>query len=485
MPWHRSLYGRVAIGYALLLPFLLAAQAAAVVTLANQREQGNGRERLERAQVAQHLALIVTQRLQASPGAELSDAVAGLQPSARLFVVLKNGATLERRSSGPDVIQDFATGLRRIDTPDQFPPEWATGDFGATPVIIGGKVVGLVGVTPRSMFERYGGTIVLAGTGLLFLGNLALALVVVKPIRARLRNLHSATALLRDGDLRARASVVGTDELAEVAKTFNQMATQLGSRTEALETSDRLRRQLVADVSHELMTPLTTVLARLETLGMSDLGLTNEQRLSQVAGAMAEARRLERLITELLASVRLEAGATVLQFEDISLSELFAAITTRHEMDCQNRNITLTFKAPAPTVVADRFRLDQALDNLVVNAIRHTPAGGRVEIGARSIGDSTRITVWDSAGMIAAEHIPHLFDRFYKVESTNGIASPGSGLGLSIVKAIVARHGGQVNASSSIKDGTSFVIELPTRGQPVPAASAPQEVVQASGSANL
>jgi signal transduction histidine kinase len=455
------LYGRVAIGYAVLLPVLLVAQAAAVIALANQRDRTHSTERLERAQVARHLALLLSQRLEQTPHAPLADLVIGLQPSARLFVVMKNGTVLENRSPGQDTIDEFVDGLPRIDGVASFPEAWSGSDFGATPLLVDGKVVGLVGITPRTMFERYGGVMLAWGTGLLFIGNLALALLVIKPIRSKLGGLRSAAARLRDGDLSARAGASGTDELAELARVFNEMATQLTRRTSELETSDRLRRQLVADVSHELMTPLTSVLARLETLAMDDVELTDEQRAAQVARATSEARRLERLIGDLLASVRLESGATALARDEIQIADLFAEVIARHEGECRRRGIMVGQDVRIDRVIGDRFRLDQAIDNLVANAIRHAPTGGRIELQAWQVSASVRMTVWDSAGAIAPAHLPHLFDRFYKVESVNGIASPGSGLGLSIVKAIVERHGGAVFAESSPADGTTFTIELP------------------------
>jgi signal transduction histidine kinase len=462
VPWYRSLYGRVALSYAVLLPILLAAQAAAVITLANQRESIDGRERLERAQVARHLALMVSDRLEQTPGAALPDLVAGLQPAARLFVVMKDGDVLDRRGVDKAMLDGFVAGLRES---DQFQGDWANSVYGVAPITSAGQVVGMVGITPRSMFERYGGTIVALGTGLLFAGNLALALLVVRPIRARLRNLHAAAAKLRDGDLDARTTVRGTDELAEVSRVFNEMATELSSRTNELETSDRLRRQLVADVSHELITPLTSVLARLETLGMDDVDLTQAQRSAQVDGAMYEARRLERLIGDLLASVRLESHVTALTLEEMSIRDLLSEVAARHEPECRARGVQLSRVATTQTLVGDRLRLGQALDNLVVNALRHTPSGGRIELKAELVGEIVRITVWDSAGSITAEHLPYVFDRFYKVESANGMASPGSGLGLSIVKAIVVRHGGHVSTASSPQEGTTFTIELPRLAQ--------------------
>lgn len=459
--WCRTLYGRVALGYAVLLPVLLAAQAAAVVALSNQRDQTNGSERLERAQVSRHVAQTVSQRLAASPDAGLADLVTGLQPASRIFLVMRDGVVYQRRGPGDAVLDGFVRGMQSLREFDQLPGDWTNGDYGAAPVLAAGRIVGLVGITPRSMFERYGGTIVAFGTGLLFIGNLALGLLVVKPIRSRLRSLHSAAARLRDGDMDARASVGGGDELSQVGRVFNEMATELARRTHELETSDRLRRQLVADVSHELMTPLTSVLARLETLGMHDVMLSGEQRASQVSRAIGEAHRLERLIGDLLASARLEGGAIALSREGVSVDELFTQVVSRHEAECRSRGIRVTTDIGLHRVVGDRFRLDQALDNLVVNAMRHTSRGGRIQLRAQEFGDRIHLSVWDSAGAIAPEHLPHIFDRFYKVESANGIASPGSGLGLSIVQAIAVRHGGTVRAMSSPGDGTTFTIALP------------------------
>ena len=102
----------------------------------------------------------------------------------------------------------------------------------------------------------------------------------------------------------------------------------------------------------------------------------------------------------------------------------------------------------------------------MVNALRHTPDGGRIELKAQAVGDTIQLVVWDSGGAIAAEHLPHIFDRFYKAASTNGIASPGSGLGLSIVKAIIVQHGGSVRATSTPGSGTTFTVDIPRRGVP-------------------
>jgi signal transduction histidine kinase len=210
-----------------------------------------------------------------------------------------------------------------------------------------------------------------------------------------------------------------------------------------------------------LMTPLTAVLGRLDALCMDDLQLTTEERGEQAHHAMHEAQRLERLIGDLLASVRLEAGAVTLTVAPVVVRDLFEGVVSRHGDECRKRRITVDEEIAADQVMADAFRLDQALDNLFANALRHTPEGGRIAFRVRHIVDGVELTVWDSGGAIAPEHLPHIFDRFYKAASARGTASPGSGLGLSIVKAIIERHGGSISATSSPRSGTTFTMVLP------------------------
>ncbi|MGC4086246.1 MAG: ATP-binding protein, partial [Vicinamibacterales bacterium] len=174
-----------------------------------------------------------------------------------------------------------------------------------------------------------------------------------------------------------------------------------------------------------------------------------------------------RTAPDLLASAKLESGAL-----DLNIEEMPLRISSRKSSRAANRNAARETSAPSSgsrsrQIVGNRFRLDQALDNLVVNALRHTPDGGRIELRALHADRGVRLIVWDSAGAIAESHLPFIFDRFYKVESAHGVASPGSGLGLSIVKAIVTRHHGRVTATSAPDVGTTFTIELPVNANQV------------------
>jgi signal transduction histidine kinase len=220
---------------------------------------------------------------------------------------------------------------------------------------------------------------------------------------------------------------------------------------------------LIADVSHELMTPLTAILGHLETLSMVEVRLDDEKRQRSVAISIREARRLERLIGELLEAARLEAGGGDLQMQEVALAGLFEQVIAHHEHDSRARNIRFvsSIASEAALVLGDPFRLEQVLENVTSNAIRHAHEGGTIELRAEAESDTVILTVTDSGDGIAPDQLPFIFDRFFKAGSVKGVASRGSGLGLSIVKAIVTRHGGHVSATSTPNLGTTIRIELP------------------------
>src|SRR5262249_48771165 len=163
-----------------------------------------------------------------------------------------------------------------------------------------------------------------------------------------------------------------------------------------------------------------------------------------------ETNRLERLIGDLLELARLEGGGGSLTREPLGVIDLFARVVERHGPACHAANISIerTIEPGAETVYGDRDRLEQALQNLAANAIRYAPAGTAVAMSARPPDAAVAITVADHGPGVAAEHLPHIFDRFYKADASREGVSGGSGLGLSIVKAIVERHGGTISVES-------------------------------------
>lgn len=234
-------------------------------------------------------------------------------------------------------------------------------------------------------------------------------------------------------------------------------------RARRLESSDRTRRLLLADVSHELVAPLTAIRGYVETLQIRELGLDEETRLGYLAIVERECDRLERLLADLHDLARLEAGGSRFSPSPTRIDELFERARRRHLREIRERRLRFDIEvgSGAEEVWADSHRLDQAIENLVINSIRHTGEGGRIALRAVSAGDALSITVADNGSGIQPEHLPFVFDRFYKSDFSP--ASSGSGLGLSIVKAIVERHGGRVGVTSRPGSETVFEIVLPKK----------------------
>jgi signal transduction histidine kinase len=325
-----------------------------------------------------------------------------------------------------------------------------------------GRLAGVVVVPARAPFgfllRRYAPTLALVAAGALASGALIAAVAIFGPARRRLQGLEDAARRLGAGDLTARAPSRGGDEVAAVATAFNTMADDLAARAEALAAADRARRQLLADVSHELTTPVTAMRGYLETLTMPEFQLDEATRARYLEIIGDETGRLERIIGDLLDLARLEGGGGALVVGAVPVAQLFARAAARHEHACREAGVTMTqvIEPGVDAVSGDRGRLEQALQNLVANAIRYAPRGTAVELRARRAPDGTvAISVADQGRGIAPEHLPHVFDRFYKAEGARaagqtaaGQAPSGSGLGLSIVKAIVERHGGRVSVAS-------------------------------------
>jgi two-component system sensor histidine kinase BaeS len=286
--------------------------------------------------------------------------------------------------------------------------------------------------------------------------------LIFGPARRRLRALESAARRLGGGDLAARAPDRGGDEIAAVASAFNAMASDLSARADALAASDRARRQLLADVSHELTTPVTAMRGYLETLTMPELAIDQATRARYLGIISDETNRLERLIGDLLDLARLEGGGGTLAREPVAVADLFARAAARHGRAAQAANVAIetTIAPGAETVVGDRDRLEQAIQNLAANAIRYAPAGTAIVLAAQPRDGGVAITVADAGPGIPDEHLPHIFDRFYKADAAREGVSGGSGLGLSIVKAIVERHGGSVGVDNG-PGRTVFTMRLP------------------------
>ncbi len=452
----RSLYWKILLGLTLLIAVLVMAQAGAVLWLISRGELGA--DRLEA--VTQAAGWRLGEELAVNPNVDLDRFLHEASPGDLLFAITADG-----RVAGADpgaslarmVIDDLKRNVRNV------PATWARGPYRAAPVFVHDRIVAVVGVVPPTLLERYGPAVALVAVVVMLGGGILGTGLIIGPLRARLRDLTNTARRLGSGDFAARAKQDGFDEVTELATAFNLMADELVARTNRLQVSDSARRQLLADVSHELMTPVTTIRGYLETLAMPEVQLDAQTRLRYVAVARRETHRLERLIGDLLDTARLEAGAADMDSAEVAVGDLFDRIIARHEYECRTNDIRLTasIMPGADTVLGDAFRLEQALTNITTNALRHTRQGGRITLHSELADDSLVLSVSDDGEGIAPEHLPLIFDRFYKASPSKKGAPAGSGLGLYIVKTIAARHGGKVSAASEVGRGTTIRIELP------------------------
>ena len=340
--------------------------------------------------------------------------------------------------------------------------------FVMAPIQVDGALRAIV-VLPPSPAARPGGPgrdidriASIPGTALLVLLTIVAAAVIFEPARRRLRLLQQASVRLGAGDLTARAPAAGGDEVAQVAASFNRMAEELAARDEALRASDRLRRQMLADVSHELKTPLTAMRSYVETLRDEDIALDRDTRERYFATLERETIRLDRIVKDLLDLARLENNVVHLDRRVFATRRVFEHVAGRHQPEIERRRIAVRIdvSSAADQMVADPDRIEQVVENLFANGLRHTPDGGSLALAATIDEHVVKLSVTDSGSGIPPEHVPLVFERFYKVDASRATDSGGSGLGLSISRAIVERHGGRITVSS--RPGcTNFTIALP------------------------
>ncbi|MDP1571698.1 MAG: HAMP domain-containing sensor histidine kinase [Vicinamibacterales bacterium] len=478
-----SLYLRIGLGFILLLALMLAAQAGLFLWLAVRSEGALPPRML--ADFADLVADEIEAEAARTPGLDLEQYARTRFPELHrpVVLVLSDGRLIaEQGAALPPPVAEWAVARvrqaaaeappagsprgpgrrgarrgRRIDGPGRLPVAFA-------PVVVDRRVVAAVVVTPLRPFgrvmEQFAPLIGLGALLLLVGGTALAALIVFRPAHARLRALQEAADRLGAGDASARAPDEGGDEIASVARSFNRMAGELAARQAALVDADRARRQLLADVSHELMTPLTAIRGYAETLSLPQFAPPGDAG-RYVGIVIEEVDRIERLVGDLLDLARYEAGGAALASEPLAVADLFARVRARHQPVMRERGIDLHdhIAADAAVVVGDARRLEQALQNLAANALRHSGPGGRVSLSATRRGASVVLAVADTGTGIAPEHLPHVFDRFYKADPSR--ADGGTGLGLSIVRAIVEQHGGTVTARSTPGVETVFEVVLP------------------------
>lgn len=306
--------------------------------------------------------------------------------------------------------------------------------------------------------------LMLATVLLIFAGGMAMTLgfFLASALTNRIRLLEKASHSLAASDLSARVPVQGRDEIASLAAAFNQMAAQLEAADAKQREVERLRSDLIAWVGHDLQTPLASIRAILEALADGVVDDPDAVR-RYLQTAQRDVRSLSLLIDDLFQMAQLDAGGLRLDLAPSSLSDLISDTLESFSALAIAQGIQLEGSAASDVdpVHMDTPRIGRVLNNLVGNALRHTPAGGRVEVRARRDGPRIEVLVADSGEGIRVEDIPHVFDRFYRGEKSRSRATGGAGLGLAIARGIVEAHGGQIRVESNPGLGTRFIVSLP------------------------
>ena len=300
--------------------------------------------------------------------------------------------------------------------------------------------------------------------------GLALAVVVAGIIGLILfalltRRLHDMSRVVREfekGNYQERIRVASNDEIGRLARAFNRMADTIVRNLEELKKTDDLRRELVANVSHDLRTPLASIRGYIETILMKEDSLTASERRHYLEIILKDTERLARLVQELFELSKLDAHQIELKPEPLSLAELTQDVVMKFRDMAEKLDIDLQAPVAAglPPITADIGLLERALSNLIENALNYTPKNGTVRVEVRRLNGRIRTIVSDTGHGIDPREQPYIFDRFYKGSRTTSRIQESTGLGLAIAQKIMQLHGTEIKVESEPQKGSSFYFDL-------------------------
>jgi len=336
-----------------------------------------------------------------------------------------------------------------------------SGATATAPVMSGGRAIARVTVSQANgrlltaeevqLRQQLNRTHLIAGVtsaAIAYAVGVYLALTLSRP----LRRIRTGAEAMGAGDLDVRVKVTGDDEIRSVARALNGLA-------ETLQREEELRKESVADLAHELRTPVMGLLARVEA---AQDGVF-EDEAANLAAMHDEALRLTRLLDDLSALADAERPGLLLSAEPLDLSAVASGAAEALRQGFADKGIAFTTDLHATVVAGDQKRLEQVVVNLLTNALRYTDAGGRVSLSLRRVGGDAVLEVADSGIGIPAEDIPHVFTRFWRGEKSRSRATGGAGIGLSIVQALVRAHGGRITVESTVGRGSVFRVVIPCR----------------------
>jgi len=483
----RSLYARLAV----ILTALFGLTGLAFIVLLGQATDRYEREVTQQlnASLAAHIAdealLITTEGVDQQAMERVFHMLMVINPNIELYLLNTAGEILAysappgkvRRSSvGLRPIREFLSGSYQAPLLGDDPRD-ATGRkvFSVAPVEVSGTLTGylyviLASQQYESVAQLLGGSYVLKTNVLLVATTVGFALIagllLFGLLTRRLRRLDRAVDAFRSADFTGTLPEPRPDgdEIDRLTRSVRDMAERIAAQVARLEDTDALRRELVANVSHDLRTPLASLQGYLETMQMKDAELSPAERLRYLEVAHNQCDHLGRLVAELFELARLDANEVQPVLEPFSLPELIQDVLQKFELRAERGGVILESRCDEtlPFVVGDIALIERVLDNLIDNALQHTPDGGTVAVLAQAADGVLLVQVVDTGTGIPADQLPHIFERFYQTaDSRHG---QGAGLGLSIARRIVELHGSAMRAASEPGRGTVFSFDLPAMG---------------------
>ena len=308
-----------------------------------------------------------------------------------------------------------------------------------------------------------------AVVGVSILLALLAGLGVFALITRKLRQLAAGVERFQAADFSERPQLPrlpeggGGDEIDRLGVSLRDMAARIVNQVQKLKQTDVLRRELVANVSHDLKTPLATLQGYVDTLLLKDDLLTANERRHYLGVASRSCQRLSKLVADLIELAKLDAHEVTPHREAFSPSELVQDVAQKFQLKAEQRRIRLETELPerVPYVSADIGLIERVLENLIGNALAHTEPGGTVRLALEAQGERVLLQVSDTGCGIAQDELPHVFERFYRVNGADWEKGGNAGLGLAITKSILDLHGSQMSVASQVGQGTSFAFTLP------------------------
>ena len=295
-----------------------------------------------------------------------------------------------------------------------------------------------------------------------FIVSIVISVIISSTMLSPINGMTKAAAAMADGDFSSKINVQSEDEIGILAKTFNDMASQIESMLVELKKTEKLRREFVANVSHELRTPLTSIRTHAETIA-ENIDLPIEKKMQFLNVIINESDRMTKIVRDLLDLSRFDSDESNLIHEEFSIEmsvrNVYAAVALEAEKRKHNLNLELEWRLP--NITGDRARLEQVLINIISNALKYTPDGGTIDISSGSSNDMVWVNIADTGVGIPKDDLQYVFDRFYRVDKARSRESGGTGLGLSIAKDIIDLHKGDIKIESEPGKGTSVTVFLP------------------------